>query len=55
MVWARYTSRDTGALHIIDAKMDGAMYRQTLVGEGAFSKKRKRTFQQDNDPKDTAN
>ena len=31
MVWACFTSHGNGALYIIDAKMDGAMYRK--IGE----------------------
>ena len=30
MVWACFTSHVTGALHTIDGRMDGAMYRQIL-------------------------
>ena len=30
MVWACLTSHGTGAPHIVDGKMDGAMYRQIL-------------------------
>ena len=60
MVWACFTSYSTGALHIIDGKINGAMYHQLL--EKSFIprakrlfKQRKRTFQQDNDPKHTPN
>jgi transposase len=59
MVWGCFTAHGTGALHIIDGKMDGAMYRQILEkslipSAKRLFKKRKWTFQQDNDPKHTA-
>ena len=54
MVWACCTSHCTGAVHIIDWRMDGAMYRQILEKSHpeceAFIEDA-----QDNDPKHTAN
>lgn len=60
MVWGCFTSHGTGALHLIDGKMDGAMYRQILEkslipSAKQLFRRRKWTFQQDNDPKHTAN
>ena len=56
MVWTCFISHATGALHIIDGKMDGATYRQILEKSLISSakrlfKNRKLTFQQDNDSK----
>lgn len=60
MVWGCFSANGTGALHIVDGKMDGAMYRQILEknlipSAKGFHGRRKWTFQQDNDPKHTAN
>ena len=30
MVWGCFSAHDSGALHSVDGKMDGAMYRQIL-------------------------
>ena len=56
MVWTCLTSHGTGTLHIIDGKIDCAMYRQIfdrslIPSAKRLLKKRKWTFQQDNDPK----
>ena len=60
MVWACLASHGTGALHIIDGRMDGAVYCQ--ISEKSFIhsakrlfEKRKWTFQHDNDLKHAAN
>ena len=55
MVWACFTSHATGVLHIIDGKMDSAMYSQILEKSIIPSEKRlfknsKWTVQQEKDP-----
>ena len=36
MVWGCFSAHDSGVLHIVDGKMDGAMYRQ-IFGEESNS------------------
>lgn len=60
MLWGCFSAHGTGRLHIIEGRMDGAMYRNILdknLFASAKSLKMKRgwVFQQDNDPKHTAN
>lgn len=60
MIWGCFSSQGTGRLHVIEGRMDGAMYRDILaknLSASAKDLKMKRgwTFQQDNDPKHTAN
>lgn len=60
MVWGCFTAHGVGDLHIIDGKMNSFMYREILEKKMLPSAKklygrRRWTFQQDNDPKHTAN
>lgn len=59
MVWGCFSSEGTGRLHIIEGRMNGAMYRDILANNLVASArdlqmKRGWVFQQDNDPKHTA-
>ena len=58
-VRACFTLHGTDAIHIIDGKMDAAMYRQILEkslipSAKRLFKRRKSTFHHDNDPKHTS-
>ena len=60
MAWGCFCSSGVGKLHIIEGTMNGKKYREILEDNllpSARSLKLKRgwTFQQDNDPKHTAN
>ena len=60
MVWGCFSSAGTGKLHIIEGKMNGAMYRRILNDELLLSVndlklRRGWMFQQDDDHKHTAN
>ena len=59
MIWGCFSSAGTEKLHIIEDKMNGAMYREILNDELLLSVndlklRRGWTFQQDNDLKHTA-
>ena len=53
MVWACFTSRGTGALHIIDEQMEGEIMENALIPSAnhLFKKRKWTLFQQDNDHK----
>lgn len=60
MVWGCFTAHGVGDLHIIEGKMNSFMYRDILENKmlpsaKKFYGRRRWTFQQDNDPKHTAN
>lgn len=60
MVWGCFCSSGVGSIHIIDGTMNGKKYREILedkllLSVRSLKLKRGWTFQQDNDPKHTAN
>lgn len=60
MVWGCFSSHGTGKIHIIEGKINGAMYWEilqiSLLPSTRMMRMRRRwTFQQDNHPTHTAN
>ncbi len=59
MLWGCFSAKGTGRLHLIEGRMDGAMYREILANNllpsvRALKMGRGWVFQHDNDPKHTA-
>ena len=55
MLWGCYSAKGTGRLHLIEGRMNGAMYEE-LLGDNLLPSEMGRVwvFQHDNDPKHTA-
>ncbi|CDQ82348.1 unnamed protein product [Oncorhynchus mykiss] len=59
ILWGCFSAKGTGRLHLIEGRMDGAMYREILANNllpsvRALKMGRGWVFQHDNDPKHTA-
>ncbi|CDQ73294.1 unnamed protein product [Oncorhynchus mykiss] len=59
ILWGCFSAKGTGQLHLIEGRMDGAMYREILANNLLPSVRALKmghgwVFQHDNDPKDTA-